>query len=343
MKNKYLLNSLFKFWNHYSAILPFNLNWQIKLGSHEKHFLSQNPLVVCDVGARGSASPELAPFYSHIYYHAFDADKKECDRLKSLSHPYHKMDIFPYYIGREDNQRIVFNLYKGKGYSSSYKPAKRFKDVFVGDDFAIEKEIETISCSLNGVYSKETLELPDYLQLDTQGSELDILHGAETIINNTCMVEIEVEFVEAYEGQPLFHDVLKFMTKKGFELLYLNRVFGQRTQVFKGQSRGQIIFGDALFGRREDCLNDFSKIRLVKYILLLINYGHIDFAYHLLILHQDINEEFPMLNYIISGKKHQWKLKRLLLSQLDKLILLLLHVRKYNQLSNDSDRSWPIR
>jgi hypothetical protein len=60
---KYLLNALFKYWNHYQAVLPYNLNWQITLGSHEKALLSQNPLVVCDVGARGSAPEELSPFF----------------------------------------------------------------------------------------------------------------------------------------------------------------------------------------------------------------------------------------------------------------------------------------
>ena len=339
---QYLLNALFKFWNHYWAVLPYNLNWQIKLGSHEKNFLSRNPLIVCDVGARGCAPQELAPFCSRMVYYAFDADSEECDRLNRLSHPYHKFRAFPYYIGR-DTRRTVFNLYKQRGESSSYKPGRRFKNVFKGDSFAIEKEIEVTSSSLDEVYSKEAMELPDFVKLDTQGSELEILYGAGTIIGNTCMIEVEVEFLEMYEGQPLFHDVLKFMTENGFELLYLNRVYGQREQVFKGQSRGQMIFGDALFGRREDYLSDFSKVRLVKYILLLLNYGHIDFANHILILHPDIGEEFPMLKYIISARKHESKPKRMILSQLDKLILLVLHIRRYNQLSYDSDRSWPVR
>lgn len=340
--SKYLLNALFKYWNHYQAVLPYNLNWQIKLGSLEKHFLSQNNLIVCDVGARGCAPEELAPFFSHMDYYAFDADKEECDRLNRLPHPYQKHRIFPYYIGR-DTQRAAFNLYKQRGESSSYKPGKRWKDIFAGDNFAVEKETEVTSSSLNEVYLKEAIELPDFLKLDTQGSELEILHGAKTIISNSCMIEVEVEFLEMYERQPLFHDVLKFMMEYGFELLYLNRVFGQRNQIFKGQSRGQLIFGDALFGRREDCLSNFSKVRIVKYILLLINYGHIDFADHLLILHPDINKEFPMLNHIISARKNESRLKRILFSQLDKFILLLLHIRKNNQLSGDSDRSWPIR
>jgi len=109
-----LSNALFKFWNHYQAVLPYNLNWQIKLGPDEERFLSQNPLIVCDVGARGSAPEELAPFYAHMVYHAFDADKDECDRLNSLASPYHEFCAFPYYIGK-DAQQMVFNIFKQAG------------------------------------------------------------------------------------------------------------------------------------------------------------------------------------------------------------------------------------
>ena len=139
------------------------------------------------------------------------------------------------------------------------------------------------------------------------------------------MVEVEVEFLEMYEGQPLFHDVLKFMMENGFELLYLNRVFAQRNQFFSGQTRGQIIFADALFGRREDYLSNLSTDRLIKFILLLINYGHIDFAYHLMKLYPRTGKELPSLNLYFYARGN--KIKRMLLSQIDKLILLLLFLR----------------
>ena len=340
--SKYLFNAVVKFWNQYQAVLPYNLNWQISMGADEERFLAGNPLVLCDVGARGSAPEELTPFFKHLIYHAFEADKEECEHLNRSPHPYKAFSAFPYFIGKKSG-RVIFNLYKRRGESSLFKPGKRFKQLFGGDRFAVEKEVEVVSASLDKVYRKEAIDLPDFLKLDTQGSELGILEGAESIVANACMVEVEVEFLEMYEGQPLFHDVLKFMSERGFELLYLNRVFGQRDPVFEGKSRGQLIFGDALFGRREDRLTKFSNARIVKYIILLINYGHIDFAYHLLTLHPAIREEFPALEKIAAGHKHGSKLKRFMLSQLDKLILLLLHARKYNQLSYDSDRSWPVR
>lgn len=340
--SQYLIKAMFAVWNHYQAVLPYNLNWQIKLGAREREILSASPLIICDVGARGSAPEELAPFYPYMIYAAFDADEAECERLNSLRHLFRERHIYPYFIGR-DSRDTVFYLYERLGESSPYLPHRRFRDVFEGNSFSVQKQIQVSSSSLDDVYQKEDIELPDLVKLDTQGSELEILHGAASVIRNASIIEIEVEFMQMYDGQPLFHDVMKFMHDNGFELLYLNRVFGQRNQVFRGQSRGQLIFGDALFGRREDQLNGFTKERIVKYILLLINYGHLDFACHLLVLHPDVALAYPVLGELVARNSRQSRLKRFLVSQLDKGILFLLHARKCNQLSFDSDRSWPTR
>jgi len=348
--SRYLFESIFKYWYHYYAVLPYNLNWQRTLSRQERQFLAENPIVVCDVGARGAAPEELAPLFGDMLYYAFDADEEECNRLRQLDHPFRERSLFPYFIG-SDAPETPFYLYKARGESSTFLPGKRFATVFAGAEFGVEREITMSSISLDTFFANEEAHLPDFLKLDTQGSELEILRGASRAVQSATLIEVEVEFIEVYKGQPLFKDVLEFMTANGFELLYLNRVFGHRTQYFTGGSRGQLVFGDALFGRREDQLAEFTPAQIAKYILLLKNYGHIDFANHLISLHPDLKEQFPFLRQVIphpiqGGRLKRFifgRLRRSLLAQLDKLILILLHLRGHNQLINDSDRSWPIR
>jgi len=282
---------------------------------------------------------------SHFHWHrGFEADREECERLSSLPHPYPVFRVFPYFVGAESG-KAVFNLYKERAQSSFYEPGKRFREVFCGRHFAVEERATVDITSLDMVYSKEAMALPDFLKIDTQGSELGILQGAKTVLKSACLVEAEVEFVEIYEGQPLFHDVARFMAQNGFELLYLNRVFGLRNQVYtkKKQSRGQIVWGDALFGRREDRLGALSTNQLIKYVLLLINYGHLDFAFHLTRMHPKINETLPTLSRYFKRKEFWSKLRYKLFSQIDKLCILWLHLRKHNSLDQDSDRGWPFR
>jgi len=59
----------------------------------------------------------------------------------------------------------------------------------------------------------------DFIKIDTQGSELDILAGAvDTLKNNDCVVNIEIEQKHKHqveEGKPIF----QFMKDLGFKLL----------------------------------------------------------------------------------------------------------------------------
>jgi FkbM family methyltransferase len=337
--NRIFLKKLLTHWSHYTAQLPYNLNWAIDLQAPEKAWLEKRSLVVCDVGARGGAPDELVSFYPFMTYHAFDADEKECARFNASPHPYHSLRVFPLFIGGAEG-RTQFNLYQEPGQSSVYQPALRYKELFGGKEFGISGQCSVQTTTLDAVY--KNLPPPDFIKLDTQGSELDILRGAPAVLKTTTLVEAEVEFIPAYEGQPLFHQVFEFMLDHGFELLYLNRQMGQRKQIFNGPCRGQLVFGDALFGKREDRMQDYDTERLVKSVLLLINYGHLDVAFHVTKTHPQILQELPSLARHLRRDSYGSLFRRGLLSQFDKLLLLPMRLRKTNQISMDSDRSWPI-
>jgi FkbM family methyltransferase len=337
-----LRRALFGHWNHYTAILPYNLNWSIRLSTEEEQWLDTHPMIVCDVGARGAAPEELLPFYPRMIYHAFDADEAECTRMNAAPHPYKQFHAFPRFVG-DRSGTLPFHLYAERGHSSVYQPAERYQRVFGGSSFRIEQTVHVQAVTLDAVHEEQGLASPDFLKLDTQGSELDILRNATGLLRDTHLVEVEVEFLEMYRGQPLFHEVAAFFSDLGFDLLYLNRAIGQRKPVYQGPARGQLIFGDALFGRREDGLQNTSPERLTKYVLLLINYGHIDLAYQLLGMYPEIARAIPSIGRHFKSAIHGSNFKRALISQLDKVALLWLHARRYNQLNMDSDRSWPFR
>jgi len=136
-----------------------------------------------------------------------------------------------------------------------------------------------------------------------------------------------------------------FLFEHGFDLLYLNRVFASRTKFYEGPSRGQMLFGDALYGRRVDLLGGQTVEKKIKMILLLINYWHVDIAHQLLKSSAECEATLPDLaNYFKIGRPRflrRWK--KSAISWLEKSLCVALHLRKHNQLAMDSDRSWPIR
>jgi FkbM family methyltransferase len=55
-----------------------------------------------------------------------------------------------------------------------------------------------------------------YLKADTQGYELAVLEGAGDLLNACPLVELELSFVELYDGQPLFDEVHAWMQARGY-------------------------------------------------------------------------------------------------------------------------------
>ena len=115
------------------------------------------------------------------------------------------------------------------------------------------------------------IEAADFLKLDTQGSELDILHGADRILRTHVLgVQVEVEFAPMYIGQPLFADVDTFLRGFGFVLFDLSRYRVRRPTVAKEvPTRGQLLWGHALYLRAPDTLDENTQARLAVVAAIL--------------------------------------------------------------------------
>ena len=344
--NKNLKKALLSLQSPYFSELPYNLNWMpTKKGGIHEILDTSGPIALVDVGCRGGIPEELSPIQKSIFSIGFDADKVECDRLNAESHPYSDRKVFPLFVsGGEES--VDFHLYHARGSSSSLYPDARFQTLFGGSVFQIEKSIPMKAMSMDQFLAQNpNLPTPDFIKLDTQGTELQILKGSVAALQTCSMVEVEVEFIKMYEGQSLFSDVMNFMLEQGFDLFYLNRVFSQR-RGFAAFAKGQMTFGDALFVRREDRIQHYSCEKLLKFISLLINYGYLDVANALSAdsrLSADRRKEISKILQKMSGRWTCRRVQKKINPFIDKLILFLLWLRKTNGLTLDSDRSWPAR
>ncbi|HEX3794065.1 MAG TPA: FkbM family methyltransferase [Acidimicrobiales bacterium] len=315
--------------------MPYNWNWQ-RRWSEVSDFLTQNRIILMDVGARGEAPPELDSLLPFVHRVGFEADVDECQRLNDTEDG----TFFANLVAGAPGP-MSLNLYEVAAYSSVYTLSERFQRLWTGP-MAIASTFESEALTLDTFLSGHDDLRPDLLKLDTQGTELEILQGAQASLARIGLIEVEVEFIEQYEGQPLFGDIASYMSEQGFELLYLSRVFANRNKVYEGPSRGQLVYGDALFGRREDKLDDFTNVRLAKYIILLCQYGHMDIAWQILQEHPEVKALVPKLTSVFRSRPPN-RIARGALMQVDKALAMGLHARRYNQRGMDTDRAWPIR
>jgi len=63
---------------------------------------------------------------------------------------------------------------------------------------------------LDELIDKHNLPIPDFIKLDTQGSELDILKGATKIVGKTPLIFTEMPIIEYNKGAPKFSEYMDF-------------------------------------------------------------------------------------------------------------------------------------
>ena len=77
------------------------------------------------------------------------------------------------------------------------------------------KQLKTTT--LNTVVKNKQLPLPDFIKMDVQGAEFDVLRGASEILPNVKHVILELQKVEYNKGAPLREHVIQYMDSIGFD------------------------------------------------------------------------------------------------------------------------------
>ena len=120
------------------------------------------------------------------------------------------------------------------------------------------------------------IEDVDFIQIDIQGGELNALAGAERALAAAVLIQTEVEFVEIYEGQPLFADVNAYLCARGFWFVDLIDMGTGVMAPIKslGSSAGkrgvsQKLWADAIYVKDPRYFDRLSDLKLRKLALLL--------------------------------------------------------------------------
>lgn len=101
--------------------------------------------------------------------------------------------------------------------------------------------IEVPQRRLDGLLGGRTLERPVLIKLDVQGFELEVLKGAQTVLEKVDAILIEQAFDCFYENQPLFSESNHFLEEAGWRLA---RPIDWRRE------GGKIVEGDCLYIRK---------------------------------------------------------------------------------------------
>lgn len=155
----------------------------------------------------------------------FEPVEEECQKLNAQSGPVHS--FLPYAVG--DGTIQTFRQCNFSMTSSLYEPNHALMDRFqnLGELTHVVKQFPLQTHRLDDLPQVREV---DYLKLDVQGAELDVIEGAAEVLSHALVVHTEVEFVPLYVGQPLFAEVDQALRRKGF---CFHRFAGLAGRVFK--------------------------------------------------------------------------------------------------------------
>ncbi|AMW34377.1 FkbM family methyltransferase [Haematospirillum jordaniae] len=296
-----------------------NVNYQARLPRFLlDRGLLRRSFMLLDVGASGGIDKIWSCFGDALQAVGFDPLVAEVARLNSIAPAHHR--YFAAFVGCPEYRQKYPCGYWESPDSRSNQPFPRvsaqwalsllgidwIKDSYNNNEDVV---LSDVLISLDKYCCDEEISDVDYLKIDTDGSDFEVLQGATHLIDNMGLMAIQVEAQFHGAVRPdanLFSNIDLFLRDRGFTLFdldvwrYSRAAMPRRFALpIPAQTcRGQVLWGEALYVRD---LGDplyaekwpdysFDAQKLLKLCAIFDVCGLADCAVELLINHRETIE-----------------------------------------------------
>lgn len=170
--------------------------------------LGFKPAVVIDVGAYiGEWTRSCKRIFPSAYILMVEPQPGHIDRLRAVTAAFNGIELAPLLLGARERGDVPFHMCESAS--------------FVLIESARPTVVSTISVpmtTLDKFTANTVFARPDFLKLDVQGYELEVLRGGELALASAEVVLMEVNLLGILEGAPLFHEATHFMSERGFRV-----------------------------------------------------------------------------------------------------------------------------
>ena len=182
---------------------------------------------VYDIGANRG---EWSSFYKSTSlnksnFYLFEANEAHKEILEKK-----KFNVYFGVLSNEEKKLQFYNNNNSTGDSYYKENTENHKNL-------TPQEVNTVT--LNKLVERNSLPLPDLIKIDTQGSEIDILKGANKILENCKLIYLECPIIAKFNQNNLnILDYLKFVESIGFvphdinQMIYYHGYFTHLDLVF---------------------------------------------------------------------------------------------------------------
>jgi FkbM family methyltransferase len=215
------------------------------------------PLVVVDVGCRDGEAAGWTRFGQQVHVIGFEPDVEECERLRDGYDGPARRTFVPRALGSRRGEALL-HVTRFAQSSSLYEPSS--EAIARHPALTAHEEVDRRTVSLDSLdewIAETDAPAPDFLKLDVQGAELDVLRGSERALESVRALEVEVEFQPLYRDQPLFADVDAHLRERGFVLW---RLRGLRHLAIAGAAPDDVSMGASLLPDQAELLPEGGQL-----------------------------------------------------------------------------------
>lgn len=174
----------------------------------------------------------------------FEPDEYEVGKLNTLF-PF--VNFIPNAIGGEKGT-TSFHIAENMPCSSLRAPDMDVLGRFpIRSCFATKRKFEIEVDTLENSLKSNGIEKIDFLKVDVQGAENEILKGAGDMLDDVLAIELETHILALYHGESVLWKLIDMLAKKGF------RVRGLAPQ---GSFEGEVVEVEAFFAKDLSTLSD---------------------------------------------------------------------------------------
>lgn len=254
---------------------------------------NKQPLGFVDVGARGGIHSTVHSIAGLTEVLCFEVDSRDVELIESQykrEYDFSRVVVLERALASRAGRR-KFYVTKAPLNTSFLEPNAHFINRYKAHKFKVVKSFPVSTKTLDStIYQKgmEVNRFGEFLKLDTQGSEHDILQGAKKMLKDRCLaIWCEVEFFEIYKNQKTFTDIDAMLRKFGFCIYGLYPHFRSTKALDRSQHKTEerIMWADAFFVK--DPLDPVNKKKVFTerdirvLILIAMACGFFDYAMEL--------------------------------------------------------------
>jgi FkbM family methyltransferase len=193
-----------------------------KLGEIPKNyiakFLPQNPIII-EAGAHiGVDTLEMSTLWPLGHIHAFEPIPAIFQTLKENTSKTRNVTCYPLALSDSNGTAEIFVSGGTSDGSSSLLAPKEHLIEHPNVTFTTKIEVSTIT--LDKWVVDESIRRIDFLWLDLQGYEFNVLKASPEILESVLVIHTEVSLKHIYEDAPLYPELRQWIESKGFEVRF---------------------------------------------------------------------------------------------------------------------------